>query len=113
MLKPGHTGWWGKSEVKVYLDGDSEHATLVGNGLEDRYFEEHSDSDQLDEDWIRNAAAGDDQIATQLRAAIEEGRPHMPRRRCSHLVHPPSIDIPGRLSLPSVHAMFEGGAPSR
>lgn len=27
--------WWGESEVKIFLDGDSEHATLVGTGLED------------------------------------------------------------------------------
>jgi hypothetical protein len=27
--------WWGEGEVKVYLDGDAEHATLVGTGTED------------------------------------------------------------------------------
>lgn len=24
--------WWGEGEVKIYLDGDSELATLVGTG---------------------------------------------------------------------------------
>lgn len=27
--------WWGEGEVKLYLDGDREHATLVGTGTED------------------------------------------------------------------------------
>ena len=27
--------WWGEGEVKIYLDGDREHATLVGTGTED------------------------------------------------------------------------------
>ena len=27
--------WWGEGEVKMYLDGDREHATLVGTGAED------------------------------------------------------------------------------
>lgn len=27
--------WWGEGEVKIYLDGDREHATLVGTGAED------------------------------------------------------------------------------
>jgi hypothetical protein len=27
--------WWGEGEVKLYLDGDHEHATLVGTGTED------------------------------------------------------------------------------
>lgn len=27
--------WWGEGEVKVFLDGDKEHATLVGTGTED------------------------------------------------------------------------------
>jgi hypothetical protein len=27
--------WWGEGEVKIYLDGDREHATLVGTGVED------------------------------------------------------------------------------
>lgn len=27
--------WWGEGEVKIYLDGDNEHPTLVGTGVED------------------------------------------------------------------------------
>lgn len=27
--------WWGEGEVKIYLDGDTTHATLVGTGTED------------------------------------------------------------------------------
>lgn len=27
--------WWGEGEVKVYLDGDNRHPTLVGTGTED------------------------------------------------------------------------------
>jgi len=27
--------WWGEGEVKIYLDGDKEHPTLVGTGTED------------------------------------------------------------------------------
>ena len=27
--------WWGEGEVKIYLDGDRDHATLVGTGAED------------------------------------------------------------------------------
>lgn len=27
--------WWGEGELKIYLDGDGEHATLVGTGTED------------------------------------------------------------------------------
>jgi len=27
--------WWGEGEVKMYLDGDRDHATLVGTGTED------------------------------------------------------------------------------
>jgi hypothetical protein len=27
--------WWGEGEVKVFLDGDTEHATLCGTGTED------------------------------------------------------------------------------
>ncbi|HEX9932901.1 MAG TPA: glycoside hydrolase family 172 protein [Allosphingosinicella sp.] len=27
--------WWGEGEVKMFLDGDREHATLVGTGAED------------------------------------------------------------------------------
>jgi len=35
MVKPGHAGWWGEGEAKIYLDGDSELPTLVNSGLED------------------------------------------------------------------------------
>ena len=27
--------WWGEGEVKMYIDNDTEHATLVGTGAED------------------------------------------------------------------------------
>ncbi|MEZ4776880.1 MAG: glycoside hydrolase family 172 protein [Bacteroidia bacterium] len=27
--------WWGEGEVKIYLDGDDQHPTLVGTGTED------------------------------------------------------------------------------
>ena len=27
--------WWGEGEARIYLDGDREHATLVGTGAED------------------------------------------------------------------------------
>lgn len=27
--------WWGEGEIKMFLDGDKEHATLVGTGTED------------------------------------------------------------------------------
>lgn len=30
-------GWWGEGEIKFYMDGDKEFATIVGTGLED-YF---------------------------------------------------------------------------
>ena len=30
-----YTGWWGEGEVKVFLDGDDKHPTLVGSGTED------------------------------------------------------------------------------
>jgi len=33
--KPGHVGWWGEGEAKIYLDGDSKYPTLIGTGLED------------------------------------------------------------------------------
>lgn len=32
-----NTGWWGEGEVKFFLDGDKEFATIVTTGLED-YF---------------------------------------------------------------------------
>jgi hypothetical protein len=30
-----YSGWWGEGEVKIYLDGDDEHPTLIGSGTED------------------------------------------------------------------------------
>ncbi|HEX8319367.1 glycoside hydrolase family 172 protein [Longimicrobium sp.] len=27
--------WWGEGEIKIYLDGDTQHPTLVGTGTED------------------------------------------------------------------------------
>lgn len=35
MVNPENTGWWGEGEVKMYLDGDSDHPTIVGTGTED------------------------------------------------------------------------------
>jgi hypothetical protein len=32
-----NNGWWGEGEIKFFLDGDREHATIVGTGTED-YF---------------------------------------------------------------------------
>ena len=32
-----NNGWWGKGEIKFYLDGDSEFPTICGTGTED-YF---------------------------------------------------------------------------
>lgn len=32
-----NNGWWGEGELKIYLDGDSEHPTLCSTGTED-YF---------------------------------------------------------------------------
>jgi hypothetical protein len=32
-----NNGWWGEGEVKFYLDGDAEGATICGTGTED-YF---------------------------------------------------------------------------
>jgi hypothetical protein len=35
-LNPAYQeSWWGEGEVKIYLDGDDEFATLVGTGTED------------------------------------------------------------------------------
>ena len=30
-------GWWGEGEIKLYMDGDTEHPTICGTGTED-YF---------------------------------------------------------------------------
>lgn len=36
ITNPVYQGsWWGEGEVKVYLDGDTTHPTLVGTGTED------------------------------------------------------------------------------
>jgi hypothetical protein len=32
-----NTGWWGEGEIKFYMDGDTDFATIVGTGTED-YF---------------------------------------------------------------------------
>ncbi len=32
-----NNGWWGEGEVKFYMDGDKDYATIVGTGTED-YF---------------------------------------------------------------------------
>ncbi|ANH81789.1 hypothetical protein A8C56_13070 [Niabella ginsenosidivorans] len=32
-----NNGWWGEGEIKFFMDGDKEHATIVGTGTED-YF---------------------------------------------------------------------------
>jgi hypothetical protein len=34
-VRPVETEWWGEGELKVYLDGDREHPTIVGTGAED------------------------------------------------------------------------------
>jgi hypothetical protein len=35
IADPNNLGWWGEGEVKVYLDGDTDHPTLAGTGTED------------------------------------------------------------------------------
>lgn len=32
-----NNGWWGEGEIKFFMDGDKDHATIVGTGTED-YF---------------------------------------------------------------------------
>ncbi|MGC3945693.1 MAG: DUF2961 domain-containing protein [Chryseolinea sp.] len=32
-----NNGWWGEGEIKFFMDGDKENATIVGTGTED-YF---------------------------------------------------------------------------
>lgn len=34
-IRPSDSLWWGEGEMKVYLDGDTEFATIVGTGAED------------------------------------------------------------------------------
>lgn len=36
-IQPNVNGWWGEGEIKFYLDGDDDFATIVGTGTED-YF---------------------------------------------------------------------------
>jgi hypothetical protein len=36
-IQPNANGWWGEGEIKFYLDGDADYATIVGTGTED-YF---------------------------------------------------------------------------
>jgi hypothetical protein len=36
-LETKNNGWWGEGEIKFYIDGDSNFATIVGTGTED-YF---------------------------------------------------------------------------
>lgn len=36
-VQVNNKGWWGEGEVKFFLDGDKDFATIVGTGLED-YF---------------------------------------------------------------------------
>jgi hypothetical protein len=35
IRNPDCPGWWGEGGIKVYLDGDREHPTLMGTGSED------------------------------------------------------------------------------
>jgi hypothetical protein len=32
-----NNGWWGEGEIKFFMDGDTDYATIVGTGTED-YF---------------------------------------------------------------------------
>ena len=34
-VRPDDKHWWGEGEVKMYIDGDKEFATIVGTGSED------------------------------------------------------------------------------
>lgn len=34
-VRPDDSAWWGEGEVKMYIDGDKEFATIVGTGAED------------------------------------------------------------------------------
>ncbi|MEJ8568026.1 glycoside hydrolase family 172 protein [Elongatibacter sediminis] len=34
-VRPGGPNWWGEGEVRVFLDGDESHPTIVGTGTED------------------------------------------------------------------------------
>src|SRR5690606_33318235 len=36
-VQVNNKGWWGEGEIKYYMDGDKDFATIVGTGLED-YF---------------------------------------------------------------------------
>jgi hypothetical protein len=35
ITHPDNIGWWGEGEVKMYIDGDTAHPTLIGTGAED------------------------------------------------------------------------------
>lgn len=35
LTDAGLKSWWGEGECKIFLDGDEQHATLVGTGTED------------------------------------------------------------------------------
>ncbi|MCE5251637.1 DUF2961 domain-containing protein [bacterium] len=35
ITRPDNIGWWGEGGLKIYLDGDSEHPTMMGTGTED------------------------------------------------------------------------------
>lgn len=35
ILNKDNPGWWGEGEVKMFVDGDSDHPTLAGTGTED------------------------------------------------------------------------------
>lgn len=34
-VRPTDSNWWGEGEVKIYLDGDQDFASIVGTGAED------------------------------------------------------------------------------
>jgi len=48
-----NNGWWGEGEIKFYMDGDSDFATIVGTGTEDyfcgSYDFENQDTHQYEE----------------------------------------------------------------
>ncbi len=51
-----NNGWWGEGEIKFYIDGDKDFATIVGTGLED-YF-----CGSYDFDTRKKNAAGVDEV---------------------------------------------------
>ncbi len=56
-----NNGWWGEGEIKFYLDGDKDFATIVGTGTED-YFCGSYDFDT----WKKNAAGGNELNYTEF-----------------------------------------------